>query len=409
MQLTYKSGGIDVENSKSVKNATLPYAILQSMVWGNFGVLICYAGKYCLAQGLSNTQYGVIFSIVSGSAFILQVLLAQIVGKSTRKDAVKLSILVQAGITILCGAILYAAGIQKYPAVALLAIMCILLQVFPAMVDSFGMQKIQSGMHINLGVARGFGSLSYSILTCLCGWCIAVFGIKTVPLMGSLLALALFAGVWTFPGNETVTGKKSNENSNEQGRQKLWNIRFALALAGFFLLYASHNFLCNYMYQIVIARGGSESTQGTATALGAMLELPAMFLIVKLLKVKRCDFWVKISGVFITMKALLYFLSGTMAGLYAAQLMQLGGFSLFSISAVYYIGSTVSPENSVRGQTYRAATCTFSNLLAYFLGGIVCDNFGPQAVIVCSIVCGLIGTIVLLLSCYKVEKAVGTD
>jgi PPP family 3-phenylpropionic acid transporter len=395
-----------MENRKLVKNATLPYAILQSMVWGNFGVLICYAGKYCLAQGLTNTQYGVIFGIVSGSAFILQVLLAQIIGKGAKRDALRLGILVQTGITAACGAVLYTAGLQRYPAVALLAIMCILLQVFPAMVDSFGMQKIQEGMHINLGMARGFGSLAYSILTYLCGLCIAVFGIKIVPIMGSIMAFILFAGVWTFPvGNAAL----EDNHSEKSGKQKLWDIRFVLVLTGFFFLYASHNFLCNYMYQIVVARGGSEATMGTATALGAMLELPAMFLVVKLLKVKRCDFWLKASGVFMTMKALLYFMSGTMVGLYAAQLMQLGGFSLFSISAVYYIGSTVSKENSVRGQTYRAATCTFSNLLAYFLGGVVCDYFSPQAVIVCSIAFGLIGTVTLFMSCCKVEKAVGVE
>lgn len=395
-----------MENRKPVKNATLPYAILQSMVWGNFGVLICYAGKYCLAQGLTNTQYGVIFGVVSGSAFILQILLAQIIGKGTRRDSLKLCILVLTGVTAACGAVLCSAGIQRYPAVALLAIMCILLQTFPAVVDSFGMQKIQLGMHINLGMARGCGSLAYSILTCICGWLIAVFGIKIIPLMGSFLAFALFAGVWTFPAAKASAYEEHCESSE---KQKLWDMRFALALTGFFLLYASHNFLCNYMYQIVVARGGNESAMGTATALGAMLELPAMFLIVKLLKVKRCDFWLKASGVFITMKALLYFISDSMIGLYAAQLMQLGGFSLFSISAVYYIGSTVSPENSVRGQTYRAATCTFSNLLAYFLGGVICDYSGPQAVIACSIGCGLMGTAILFLSCYKVEKAVGTD
>lgn len=395
-----------MEDRKTVKNATLPYAILQSMVWGNFGVLICYAGKYCLTQGLTNTQYGVIFGAVSGSAFILQILLAQIIGKSNKGDSLKLCILVLTEVTAACGAVLYAAGIQRYPAVAFLAIMCILLQTLPAVVDSFGMQKIQLGMHINLGMARGCGSLAYSILTCICGWLIAVFGIKIIPLMGSFLAFVLFGGVWAFPAGKASAYEEHCESS---GKQKLWDMRFALALTGFFLLYASHNFLCNYMYQIVAARGGNESTMGTATALGAMLELPAMFLIVKLLKVKRCDFWLKASGVFMTMKALLYFASGTMVGLYAAQLMQLGGFSLFSISAVYYIGSTVSPENSIRGQTYRAATCTFSNLLAYFLGGVICDYSSPQAVIACSIGCGLMGTAILFLSCYRVEKAVGAD
>lgn len=393
-------------HKKPVKNATLPYAILQSMLWGNFGVLISYAGKYCLAQGLTNTQYGIIFGIVSGSAFILQILLAQIIGKSTRYDALRLSIFIQTGVTVFLGAFLYASGIQKYPAVAFLAVMCILLQTFPAMVDSFGMQKIQSGMHINLGTARGFGSLAYSILTFLCGWSIASFGIKAVPLMGSLLAFVMFGCLWAFPADNASVKLEHCENL---GNEKLWDIRFALVLTGFFLLYASHNLLCNYMYQIVVVCGGSESIQGMATALGAMLELPAMFLIVKLLKVKRCDFWLKASGFFITMKALLYFISGSMVGLYTAQLMQLGGFSLFSISAVYYIGSTVSSKNTIRGQTYRAAACTFSNLLAYFLGGMVCDHSGPQGVIACSIVCGIIGTIILFLSCHKVEKAVGTD
>lgn len=406
MQLTDINGGINMENRISAKNATLPYAILQSMVWGNFGVLICYAGKYSLAQGLSNTQYGIIFGIVSGSAFMLQLMLAHIVGISTKREALRFTILVQSGVTVICGAVLYFAGLQRYPAVVLLAVMCILLQTFPATVDSYGILKIQVGMHINLGISRGFGSLVYSVITYLCGWSIAKFGIKVVPLMGTLLALALFGGVLTFPKEISAT---KQEHSDNLVKQKLWDKRFTMALTGFFFLYASHNFLCNYMYQIVVARGGSESTMGIATSIGAMLELPAMFLIVKLMKIKRCDFWLKASGVFMTMKALFYYMSGSMMGIFAAQLMQLGGFSLFSITSVYYIGSTVSTENSVRGQTYRAATCTFSNLLAYFLGGMVCDYTSPQGVIALSIACGLMGTIILLFSCHKVEKAVGVS
>ncbi|WP_411682352.1 hypothetical protein [Clostridium thailandense] len=393
-----------MNSSKSAKNATLQYAFLQSMLWGNFGVLICYAGKYCLAQGLTNTQYGVIFGVVSGSAFILQILLAQIIGNGTRRYTLRRVILFEAGITFICGVLLYTTSIHGYFAVSLIALMCILLQTYPAIIDSFGMEKIQTGMVINLGMARGCGSFAYSILTYLCGWCIMIFGIKAVPFIGSLLALALFYGTWSFPKGKAETNQKLIDSSR---KEKLWNIRFVLALTGFFLLYASHNFLCNYMYQIVVTRSGNESTLGTVTAFGAMLELPAMFLIVNLMKVKRCDFWLKISGVFITMKALIYFISNSMTGLYIAQLMQLGGFSLFSISAVYYIGSTVSLENSIHGQTYRAAACTFSNLLAYFLGGVVCDYFGPQAVIICSIVCGLTGSIILFLSCYKVDKVVG--
>ena len=158
--------------------------------------------------------------------------------------------------------------------------------------------------------------------------------------------------------------------------------------------------LVNYLYQIIIDRGGNEANQGTASAIAAIMELPIMFLFANLIKWRDSAFWLKLSGIFISLKALLCLLSGSVAGIYAAQLMQMLGYAVLSVGTVYYIRSIMPPEQVTRSQSMFAATQVMGSVLVFATGGFVLAKFSVQALIGISLACGVLGAALLFL-CVK--------
>ena len=48
------------------------YSLQQFSLWGSYGLLFSYANRYLLAQGMSNTEAGLLLGIVTAMAFVLQ-------------------------------------------------------------------------------------------------------------------------------------------------------------------------------------------------------------------------------------------------------------------------------------------------------------------------------------------------
>ena len=56
----------------------LSYSLQQFSLWGSYGLLFSYANRYLLAQGMSNTEAGLLLGIVTAIAFVLQPLLTSL-------------------------------------------------------------------------------------------------------------------------------------------------------------------------------------------------------------------------------------------------------------------------------------------------------------------------------------------
>ena len=378
---------------------TLRYSLLQVVVWGSCAVILPYAPSLFRAFDFSDAGYSLMFGIACVAAVAVQMWFAELVTRLRRLTHQRMLMILGAAMFLLCAAMLIFRD-ERYVAVLSLSALAILVQTLQALVNSLGVAGMNSGMHINFGIARGIGSLGYALFAYLIGAAISRTGVFAVPKAYALVSLSLIVLAATFPKTTVMQPADKKTEAKGGSLALLRNRRFALLIAAATLLFTSNNMLVNYLYQIIIDRGGNEANQGTASAIAAIMELPIMFLFANLIKWRDSAFWLKLSGIFISLKALLCLLSGSVAGIYAAQLMQMLGYAVLSVGTVYYIRSIMPPGQVTRSQSIFAATQVMGSVLVFATGGFVLAKFSVQALIGISLACGVLGAALLFL-CVK--------
>ena len=391
------------------RNLTLPYALQQTLLWGEFGFLIAYAYPYLTEQtGLTDGTAGLVLGIAMAMAFLLQPLLTALVDK-TRLNTRSVSLFLSALGALSAG----AAGLTPGGSYLFFGAACVCLQSTPAFSNAMSMQAIRAGYSLNFAAARACGSVSFGVAAKLTAELIARFGNQSIAAASAVTAILFCLVTLTFPSVHT-TG--TDERPTPMKTFFRENPRFVLVLLASILIYIGHNAVSNAMYRVAESKLplGAETTavtdlQGTVMMLAAFLELPTMFLFRKLLKKLRCDVWLGISCVCMTLRLLLTWLLPGEMGILLAQFTQLGGYAIYAVASVYYVGSVISKKNVVKGQTYLGATNTLGCLIAYFVGGTLTEHFGVEAMLLTSLASTVIGATIMILSIERVTQTAGAD
>ncbi len=391
------------------KNLTLPYALQQTILWAEFGFLIAFAYPYLTEQtGLTDGTAGLVLGIATATAFLLQPVLTTLVDK-TSLNTRSISLLISA----LGAACAGAAALTVGGSALLFAAACVCLQIAPAFSNAMGMQAIRVGYSLNFAVARACGSVSFGVAAKLTAVLISKFGNQAIAAAAAISAILFCAVTLFFPSVHTTAEAKKPTPIKEFFRE---NPRFLFVLLASVLMYIGHNALSNAMYRVVesklpvgVEEAAVTNLQGTVLMVVAFLELPTMFLFRKLLKTLRCDVWLGISCACMTLRLLLTWLLPGEMGIVLAQLTQMGGYAIYAVASVYYVGSVISKENVVKGQTYLGASNTLGCLIAYFVGGNLTERFGVESMLLTSLVTAALGTLIMLLSMERVEQTAGVS
>lgn len=383
------------------KSGTIVYASLQMILWGSFGITVNFAAKWFDAYQLSSSVYGVVMCVACVLAFACQMVFSDLVSRLPRMTL--RGVLSGAGTAMLLSSLALLFGADAMPSwlkCALYAVPVLAIQAIPAFLNALGMEAERAGVRVRYGLSRGLGSLSYGLLAYLVGALIPLNGVRTVFIAQTALSVLMIVMVLVFPSLP-----KPQTDSRQTGNTLLRNRRFLLTLLGALLLYLSHNFLGNFLYYAVVSRGGNETSHGICTMIAAVCELPAMFLFTFMLRRLRCDIWLKLSGVFMALRALGCLLSVSVGGIYASMLCQALGFSVLTVASVFYIEKTVAPQDAVRAQALFYAMCTFANAFSYASGGFLQDALGVNSVLALSAVFAGAGALLFVFCLRKVPKA----
>lgn len=393
--------------------ATILFSWVQAMLWGCYAILLSFSSNYLKAHSFNDAHISLLLGGASLLSILTEIAAAERVSRSQRLTSSSVLLLAASLMLLSCIAMLFFHTVHAV-AVLCFAFACVLLQIFPAFANSLGVSAMQSGTAVHFGFSRGIGSLSYSIISYLSGFLVARFGVTMVPALTAVICLSLVFALIRFrscvgseknavPANtaEAPPAKKTSD-----GAFLRRNPRFALFLIGSTLLYVNHNLICNFMQQIMAVKGGGESQQGTAAAIAAFLELPAMFTFTHLLRLAQCNRWMKLSCFFFVAKAVTMLLAPNYHWVYVAQICQMLGFALYSISSVYYASALFQGADAVRGQSYLGATITAGSLIALSTGGLICQQFGAQVMLGAAAVSAALGTVIILLTAQKTGKEV---
>ena len=387
---------------------TFQYALQQIMLWAQYGCLFSYANPYLTQQlGLSDSAAGLVLGLATGLSFLLQPLLASAVDRSSL-DARKVCLLTALVNGLSCFAVVLIPG----GATVSFAIACLTLQILPSFSNAMGMEAMRSGREINFAVARGIGSVSFGVFAKVTALLIQRCGNQSVAVGGGIIALLFLLTTLLFPTLEKEPPSHTTlDRSSGLFRREP---RFLLMIIASVLLYVGHNALCNCMFRVAESKlapsfiDRATDLQGSALLIAAIAELPTMFLFTWMLKKVRCDIWLCLSCGFMTLRLLLTWLLPGEIGLLLTQVTQMGGYALYAVASVYYVGTIMKKADVVKGQTYLGASNTLGCLFAYVVGGVLIDKLGTHAMLLTCLCLSVAGTVLMLCARQRVDRAVGT-
>ena len=393
------------EMTRKKCNATAAYSLLQIVCWGFYAITLCFSSNVLYDYGFSDSRISVFLGICTALSFVIQLVLAELINaKSSFQVWVVLAVL---GLVMVTGNLaMLVPGIPGPLAVVCFGFGCMGLLMLPSLVNAIGMDAIRRGSPANYSIARGLGSLGYSVLAFSTGFLVRLNGTQMVSLLGALCAAALMIGAFWFHGageRDLEALPKVRQDQKKKGFLKQYP-KFAVFLFASILIQYSHNLPSNFMYQIMLSKNGGAAEQGIASAICAFVELPVMFFFPLLMRRIRCDKWVRFSALFVAVKAIGILLATSPNGVYLAQATQSLGYGLHVISSVNYAELVVGKGESVRAQTYLGSTCTVGALLATATGGFLCQHLGVPAMVMTSLGAALVGGFLILFTAEKTSR-----
>ena len=348
------------------------YGALQGVYWMTYGGIASFAAVFLLEHGFSDGGIGLLIAAASFLSVLLQPILASAADKGTRfstTDIFRILCLV-----IVVPLVLLSLFHLPIGAVALLYGMAILLGLsMQPLLSSLGMQLIQNGIPLNFGVARGLGSLVYSIFTFFLGTLTVLFSTKCIPIISCGLILLAFLILGRFPKMEHSPTQETAHGGTIAVLKS--NPRFALLVIGIACIFVSHSAINNYMIHILNRIGKGNETLGRIMAFTALLEVPAMLLCTRIIRRWDCGKLLRITAIFFVFKAVGVALATDLPLLYIALSSQAISLAPFTAAIVYYVSNALGKQDQVKGQALITIGITIGNILGSLAGGYLLQYF----------------------------------
>ncbi len=385
---------------KSKRAINIEYCAVQALYWSGFCICGSFAAVFLKSRGFSNAQLGLVMAAGNILSFFLSPLLASYVDRVKRKGLFACCILLLASELILVLGF-YFIKAPIFVALGYCVYMACVSCVNPMNTQLCFTLEEQYG-HINYGAARSAGSLAYAPVSLMMGTLVEELGANV--LLGAAGVLILMQGTLLLfiynqgKGAETAESsiRAEAELSSSLPRFIAENKLFCLMLVGVSLLFFSHNLICSFMINLAENVGGGTAHMGGINGFMALVEVPAMILYDRISHRFKCASIMRFSVVMFVFKALAYAMARSVAGLYAACLVQALSFALFTPASVHYVNLMIAHKDSAKGQSLALGFITMGNVLACSIGGTLYDSYSVFTVLVFGIGIAILGTVICL-------------
>ena len=367
---THGQGGVFPKRGHTERNGSLTgrYMLLQGLNWSAFAVIWVYAVVLLRGSGLSYSQAGLVISLAN----ILAVFAQQ--GLSAWADRAAVDSSAKAAVAAALLILLAGVGDKALAGVCFCLIGVAIIGVQPFL-NAAAMERVQQGLALNYGLARGIGSVSYAAFSGLAGVILGRFGGSGLVATYIFLSLAVLLALAAFSAGagRTVSVRQPGETLSGAALLRR-NPQFCWFLASSVLLYAAHMMAITYMDAIVGRAGGTEAELGLAVAVGAAAEFPAMALLQRIRRRFSAKQILLFSAVSFAVKLLCLAAAVSMTWVYLASLLQLAAYSLFTGMSVYYVTDVVDSANQAKGQALCSGASTVGAVLGNYAGGMLLEH-----------------------------------
>ncbi|MBO3832199.1 MAG: MFS transporter [Candidatus Brockarchaeota archaeon] len=367
--------------------ALLTLSVVGGLVWASFAPFMLLFGVYLRSQGLSYASIGLLMTITSLFSSLLQPVFGAVADKyRNRKTIVSISLLIRslAYLILLLSADVISMSVWYVVAGLFLAGFMPLAQSMVADLSE------SDRLGISMGRYRLFGSMGWAVACILTGLLarVRLWNIFPVALAFSTLSFLISLFLPRVEG-----GRSSYENIQERGGSsvKLAACFIASILISGMSIGATSSFLTLSLSQL----GSDPLFIGVVIAVGALLEVPAMYL----------GGWLsdRIGGLPVLVLGevglgMVYWLYGTVKNIYSYLLIQ----SIRGILYALFTVSGMSISSSLGGSRRGGLYAGFYNLSLQlgtasgpYFGGLVSDYQGLWAMFVLSSALSMVSAMLL--------------
>ena len=399
------------------KQLNFDYGAIHAFYWMLYGVTSSFASAFLLAAGYTNGEIGIILAVGNVTAVFLQPLIADLADRSS-----KVSLL---GVIKLCTVLLLLleAGLFVYQhrSAALWVLFAMLtawMMTLHPLLNSLSFKLEEAGVHINFGVCRSMGSLSYAILCAVLGTLVENHGAGVLPVAGVFSFAALLLTLFLVGKHfQEACAKRAGEpqsavqNTEVQQNERInlldflrGNKVFAWMQLGVAAVYFHNSILNNYMLQIVEGVGGNSEDMGRIFSVMAFLEIPALFFFDKIHKRFSCQVMLKVASVCFVLKILLVYLAQDIVLIYAAHFLQPLSLALFLPAMVAFINEIMRKGEAVKGQALYTMMITISSIISSVAGGFLLDTAGAKFMLLTATTVTAVGAAAVILLIGRIGK-----
>ena len=383
------------------RNLTVRYSLHQFAYWAASAGIISFATTFLLEKGFPSSRVGLLMACASLLSGVTQPNLAAVADRAKNCILSPLIIALTA-ICTLCFALLLLEGL---PAGVFALLYLAGVWSFDSMIpllNSLHVHYSGQGYHINYGLARGVGSLSYSLSALALGYVIQSLGPNWMLRAVLLLLPICILITLSYP----KTGKTASEAQVQVQKADVSSLAeffrryrwYCLSLVGVLLLAMFHAMTENYLIAIMGRLGGDSRHVGVALFVATVTEA-AVLVFFDRIRARISDHWLLRYAAFsFLLKSVLLLIAPSIPFIYAVQLLQMTSYAFLSPVQVYYASEKVSPADMVKGQAFITASYTLGCAMGNLTGGLLMEHFGIVSILVAGVVIAALGTLVLLLT-----------
>ncbi len=388
------------------KTLNAKYALINAFYF----FLVCgtagFANNYLLYKGLDTSLIGVLLTLVSIIALIGQTTMAPIVDKSKQWNEKKF-ILLTLIVAIICYVLMIVVPGESIFMMVLVVLGFAFATIGIPYLNSIAFIYEKVGIKINYGLGRGVGSACYAIAALIIGQLIKIKDASILPiwlLVMAVLCAAVVVSLKVPEDHEEKEEKKDIKNMTYSAFFKKYS-NILIVVFAMVLLFFTHMLINNYMINIVEDIGGDAGSQGTATFIQAMVELPPMFGFAFLLKKFKIDSLMIFSAIAWAIKDILILIAPNMTIYYFAMIFQMFSYAIIIPASVYFADEYIDSEDRNQGQAIIGAAGTIGGLFASFVGGILLSVLSVRTTLYVGIAVAVVGAILMVVAITNLRKS----
>ena len=349
------------------KNLSAKLSLTYIAIYGALGCFFPFLLYYFQNRGLSYTQMGIAFAVISITGVIAQPIWGFITDKYSNKRTILIITMMLSALGVY--SLVFATGFYF----CILSIILLLIFQSPVtpVADAYSYEIIAQHKKLQYGRIRLMGSVGYAMIAIFLGYLVKYYGINSCYVVYSIVMLlgVLFVFSIEYKGENTC-----NKISFPDVINLIRDKKFSLLMITIIFANIAIGSNGSYIPVLIDKTGGDVTQLGMVWFIVAISELPALFFSVKLLR-KYGELNLYIVGIALfAVRYVLDSLCDSYMTVLVIQLMQGITFTFYLVASLQYLNHITSANMKTSAITLHAAATSIGGVIGNMGGGILLEH-----------------------------------